>query len=138
RVLLEHEGFQVARRAREERQVRGAAVEAAEARVEAQPPRVRVAVRRTDEGDPGLPAAGLLQEIIDEPQVVELERQRAAAHGQYLSLHFSSPDYRCSQQLQRQGRQAAKEDRRFIHTCHRFEPRRYRPELTLAPWRPWR
>jgi len=37
RILFEHEGFEIARRAREQRQVRRPAVELAEARVETQP-----------------------------------------------------------------------------------------------------
>ena len=84
RVLLEHERSEVARRAREQRQMRRPAGELPEPGVEAQAPRVVIAVRGTNERDLGLALAGLLEEVIDEQQVVEFDWQRRAADSNDL------------------------------------------------------
>jgi hypothetical protein len=69
--------------------VRGPAVELAEAVVEAQAADLGVAVSGADESDLGFPAAGLIEEVADEAQVVELRRQRGATHGNDLFFHWA-------------------------------------------------
>ena len=85
RVLLEHERFEVAWSAREKRQMRGRAVELAEARIEAQASDFSIAGRGADVEHLGSAALRLLEKVFDEAKVVELRRERHAADGENLS-----------------------------------------------------
>jgi hypothetical protein len=68
------------------------AVELTESGVEAQSSELGVAASSADESDFRFFAMGLLDEVLDEQQVVELRRQGHAADRDDLALHFISSE----------------------------------------------